>query len=227
MGGIDASFDVLVALPSFPHFSHLYPESRCSLLMNRSRAWVTSASGKLDVGDVERDNVPPPPPPPPRVDEEYTFEVLVVLLVTTSSCFMGKISNPISSIGSILQEVDWHAEHLTLDSTVPRNRRNGYSLSSLPMTVPRVLLMLMLLLLSGIVPSRATLQLVCIASINNLRNSCESSCTPRRNHGATWDIKPDTNASGTKGASCDDDDDGPMMLLGECSKVSACCSASS
>mmetsp|Transcript_31987 Transcript_31987/g.47773 ORF Transcript_31987/g.47773 Transcript_31987/m.47773 type:complete len:127 (-) Transcript_31987:1206-1586(-) len=122
---MEANLDVFVALPTFPHFSHLYPESRRSWDMNLSRAWVTSAKAKFEVGDVDREELVY------RVEEEELRSDPPRAGAEADDGFVtGKISNPISSIGSILQDVARQAEHVTLDSTVPRKRRKGYSLSS-------------------------------------------------------------------------------------------------
>jgi hypothetical protein len=188
---MEASLEVLVAFPSLPHLSHLYPESRCSLLMNLSSAWVTSARGMFVVGDVDRDaDIDAPPPPRERPawgglpsDDDRT----------------GRMSSPMSSMGSILVDVERHAEHVTFDSTVPRKRRKGYSSSS-----PALLTLFDEDDEDGPLSAeaaRAPLQLVCMASISSLRNSCESSCTPLRNQGATLDMNPETKASGTNGPS--------------------------
>ena len=122
---MEANLDILVALPTFPHFSHLYPESRRSWEMNLSRAWVTSARAKLDVGDVDREELVY------RVEEdELRSDPPRAGAEADDGFITGKMSNPISSIGSILHDVARQAEHVTLDSTVPRKRRKGYSLSS-------------------------------------------------------------------------------------------------
>jgi hypothetical protein len=58
MGGMEANLEVLVALPTFPHFSHLYPESNDSMLVNRSNASETAARGVwtlLGLVDLELD----------------------------------------------------------------------------------------------------------------------------------------------------------------------------
>lgn len=118
MGGMEANLDVLEAFPTLPHFSHLYPESRVSLLVNLSRASEIAARGVytlLGEVDLELD---------PRNDDP------LLLLAGGAAFLMGRMSNPISSIGSILQETARQAEHVTLDSTVPLNRRKGYSVSS-------------------------------------------------------------------------------------------------
>ena len=90
--------------------------------MNLSRAWVTSTKAKLEVGDVDREEL--------VYREEEGTDPLRRGAEADGGFVTGKISNPISSIGSILQDVARHAEHVTLDSTVPRKRRKGYSVSS-------------------------------------------------------------------------------------------------
>ena len=103
----------MVALPNFPHFSHLYPESKRSLLVNLSRAEVILASAMFAAGEVDRDDDMEDP-----------------LLDDDEGVLTGRMSNPTSSKGSILQDVELHAEQVTFDSTVPRNKRKGYSLSA-------------------------------------------------------------------------------------------------
>ena len=136
--------------------------------MNLSRAWVTSARAKLDVGDVDREELVY------RVEEdELRSDPPRAGAEADDGFITGKMSNPISSIGSILQDVARQAEHVTLDSTVPRKRRKGYSVSSIeePWSSFSSFLMDEGVLSSLPTSGRALLQLFCIASINKRRNS--------------------------------------------------------
>jgi hypothetical protein len=52
MGGMALSLDCLVARPTFPHDSHLYPESKYSVATNFCRAVGTSVSELDGVGEA-------------------------------------------------------------------------------------------------------------------------------------------------------------------------------
>ena len=113
--------------------------------------------------EEEEEDVLRSDPPRGRVEADDGFDT-------------GKISNPMSSMGSILQDVARQAEHVTLDSTVPRKRRKGYYVSSTEESCSSEPSFLLVEgreeVVSLSVPTRrATLQLFCIASINKRRNS--------------------------------------------------------
>lgn len=109
MGGMEPSSDVLVALPRLPHFSHLYAVSRFSLLTNLFRASSTLRRLML-VGEDERELLI-------RVDD-----------ILGAAGFEGRMSRPMSSIGSTFLDVAPQAAQVTFDSTDTSGKEVGVSL---------------------------------------------------------------------------------------------------